>query len=70
MPHASRFEGAYRGLWQRTRSILGYLYMYYMEDSDYFRISGEDMVEMYMYYMEDCGLAMIHSSWPMPCDII
>jgi glycoprotein-N-acetylgalactosamine 3-beta-galactosyltransferase len=54
MPHASRYQGAYKGLWQRTRSILGYPYMYYMEDYDYFHMSGDDtyvMVENLRQYL-------------------
>ena len=40
LPHEGPEE--YRNMWQKTRSILGYLHDNFMEDYDYFYMSGDD----------------------------
>lgn len=40
--HDSKWEGQYKGLWQRIRSLYAYIYMHYLNDYDYFHICGDD----------------------------
>eukprot|EP00522_Entomoneis_paludosa_P001980 CAMPEP_0172472210 /NCGR_PEP_ID=MMETSP1065-20121228/68219_1 /TAXON_ID=265537 /ORGANISM="Amphiprora paludosa, Strain CCMP125" /LENGTH=407 /DNA_ID=CAMNT_0013230341 /DNA_START=301 /DNA_END=1524 /DNA_ORIENTATION=+ len=44
MPHQSRFEGAYKGMWQKVRAILSYLYDNFLKDHDYdyYHLCGDD----------------------------
>lgn len=42
IPHQSRFEGYYKGMWQKVRAIIAYLGDYFSDDFDYFHICGDD----------------------------
>jgi hypothetical protein len=43
MPHYGKHTGGlYRGLWQKVRSMIGYLYDHFLDDYDFFHISGDD----------------------------
>jgi hypothetical protein len=42
LKHDSKSEGGYRGLWQRTRALIAYLYYHQQQDYDYFHICGDD----------------------------
>ncbi len=44
----------YGNMWQKTRSILAYLYEHYLEDYDFFHLCGDDVhlvVENYKWYL-------------------
>jgi glycoprotein-N-acetylgalactosamine 3-beta-galactosyltransferase len=43
IPSNSRHKFGYKGMIQRTRSILAYLYDNFLEDYDYFHLSGDDV---------------------------
>lgn len=40
--HKSKWEGGYKGLWQRLRAIFAYVYLNFMQDYDYFHFCGDD----------------------------
>jgi hypothetical protein len=40
LPHEGKEE--YDNMWQKTRSILSYMYDHYLDDYDYFYLSGDD----------------------------
>jgi hypothetical protein len=40
LPHEGKEE--YRNMWHKTRSILSYMYDHYLDDYDYFYLSGDD----------------------------
>jgi hypothetical protein len=48
LKHDSKWEGGYRGLWQRTRALMAYLYQHHSDHLllkdyyDYFHICGDD----------------------------
>ncbi|KAL3924605.1 MAG: hypothetical protein SGILL_000947 [Bacillariaceae sp.] len=42
LPHYGGFMGLYRGVWQKVRSMIGYIYDNFLEDYDYFFLSGDD----------------------------
>lgn len=43
IPTFSRYGYGYKGMIQRTRAILAYLYDYFLNDYDFFHISGDDV---------------------------
>lgn len=43
LPSNSSHGFGYKGMTQRTRTILAYLYDYFLDDYDYFHIGGDDM---------------------------
>jgi hypothetical protein len=60
IPHLGREE--YRNMWQKTRSILSYMYDNYLEDYDYFYLCGDDtylIVENLRHY-----LAALETEYP------
>ncbi|KAL3905994.1 MAG: hypothetical protein SGILL_009457 [Bacillariaceae sp.] len=40
--HNGGHQGMYRGIWQKVRSMLSYIYDNFLEDFDYFLLSGDD----------------------------
>ena len=42
IPHNSRYEGGYKGMWQKVRSMQAYIYDNFLNDYDYYHFSGDD----------------------------
>jgi hypothetical protein len=42
LPHAGKHKGMYKGIWQKVRSMLGYIYDNFLNDYDFFLLSGDD----------------------------
>ena len=43
MPNYSPVEHEYRGIWQKVRTLMAYLYDHFLEDYDFFHILGDDV---------------------------
>ncbi len=42
LPHQGPFEGQYKGIWQRVRSIVAYFHSNFIDDYDYLYLCGDD----------------------------
>lgn len=54
LPHYG--DESYNNMWQKTRSIVGYMYDNYLDDYDYFFICGDDTFLIYENLMGYLGL--------------
>ena len=43
IPHGGNNYGKYKGIWQKVRSMMTYIYTHYGNDYDYFHFNGDDV---------------------------
>eukprot|EP00536_Pseudo-nitzschia_multiseries_P009513 jgi/Psemu1/200882/e_gw1.267.18.1 len=42
LPHFGEWEGKYRGIWQKVRSMISYIHDNFLDDYDFFFVCGDD----------------------------
>jgi hypothetical protein len=42
LPHQGPYQGQYKGIWQKVRSILAYFHDHFLNEYDYLYLSGDD----------------------------
>ena len=43
LPHGGNHYGQYKGIWQKVRSMMTYIYTHYGDEYDYFHFNGDDV---------------------------